>query len=111
MPEVPQYGQLVVDQQLDGPDLVVRVGGELDLTNADRLKDALGRAQRDHKGAITLDLSGLDFLDSTGISILVQASQQSKTNGRRLRIRGATGQVKRVLEVTGVHGHLIEDPE
>jgi anti-sigma B factor antagonist len=88
----------------------MRVEGELDLSSADLLKDALERTQRDHQGAIKLDLSDLDFLDSTGISILVEAWQRSRANGDRLRIRGATGQVKRVLEITGVHGHLTDDP-
>jgi anti-anti-sigma factor len=94
MPDTPpQHGQLVIDMQSDDVrHITIRPAGELDLATVVRLEDVLRRVENDHGGAIVLDLGGLTFIDSTGISTLVKAWRRSHANGDRLRVRGATGQ-------------------
>ena len=56
---------------------------------------------------IELDLDQLDFLDASGVRLLLDLAQRSRRNGRRLRIKpGNSPQVRRVLELTGVVEHL-----
>ena len=52
-------------------------------------------------------LDQLDFLDASGVRLLLDLAQRSRRNGRRLRIKpGNSPQVRRVLELTGVVEHL-----
>ena len=81
---------------------VVSVVGDVDLSTAGRLRDALlSSAAAGHP--LVVDLAGVRFLDAAGISALVSGRQAT---GGRLRIVGATGVVHRVLSVTG----LLEQP-
>lgn len=92
--------------------LEIRVEGELDLAVADRLESALQRAAARHE-TILVGLQGCEFIDSTGIAILLRAHRQRASEGRRLAICGATGQALRVMEVTGMteNGLVFESAE
>ena len=78
------------------------VSGELDLATRDTLIDELKHAEASEAKRILLDLKDLTFIDSTGIGILVEAHQRSATDGRRLRVLVVDGQVRDVLELTGL---------
>src|SRR5687767_12355707 len=77
---------------------VLTLRGELDLATAPVLQrqlEAIGGA-----GApIVIDLSDCGFIDSTGLTVLVEAAEQ---DGRRIAIVGANPQVRRVFEITAV---------
>jgi len=77
------------------------VSGELDLATRDTLTDELKRAEASGS-AFLLDLTDLTFIDSTGIAVLVDAHRRSATDGRRFRILLVAGQVRDVLEMTGL---------
>ena len=60
------------------------------------------RAEATAARKIELDLDQLEFLDASGIRLLLDFDRRSRLDGRRLRIRPASSpQVKRVLELTG----------
>ena len=81
----------------------VRVSGEIDLSVVGELDQEMRRAEATKASRIELDLDQLDFLDASGIRLLLDLTQRSLRNGRRLRIRPARStQVRRVLELTGV---------
>lgn len=82
---------------------VVSLFGQLDLANAERVRDALVGVEAD---TVVVDLSGLRFLDSSGISALLVARKALAKSGCVLELRGAQGVVRRVLEVTGL-AHLL----
>jgi anti-sigma B factor antagonist len=83
-----------------GPDIrEIQVEGELDLAVADQLAEAIGRCDRDQ---VLIDLSGCEFIDSTGIAVIVRAHQEAVKTGRRVVIHSPAAQVLRVLEVTGL---------
>lgn len=80
----------------------VRVLGEIDLSVIGELDSEMRRAEATKASKIELDLGQLDFLDASGIRLLLDLAHRSLSDGRRLRIRPATSpQVQRVLELTG----------
>jgi anti-sigma B factor antagonist len=79
---------------------IVALAGELDLSTIPRMEGALLEQVR-QRPAVVLDLSDLSFIDSSGISILLQASQQS--NGTPMRVViGPGSQVERIFRIAGV---------
>ena len=91
-------------EQLDGG-TVVRVTGELDLSTHDRLGDELTSIAAGG-GAIVVDLSACDFIDSSGIRALLIGRQAAEDNGGTLSLAAAKPQVVRILDVTGVASAL-----
>ena len=86
-----------------GGGLLVRPQGELDLATAPELERLLlGRLQEG--GAVVLDLRGLEFMDSSGVRLLVAAKARAESEGGRLRIvRPEPGSpVERILVVSGI---------
>ncbi|MGW2620245.1 STAS domain-containing protein [Streptomyces sp. NPDC001500] len=81
---------------------VVRVRGEIDHD----VTDVLGRALTSEGGAvpprIVADLSGVTFMDSSGINVLVAAHQRASDAQGWLRIAGAQAPVSRVLQLVGI---------
>jgi anti-anti-sigma factor len=85
----------------------IRVLGELDLAVIGFVDREMKRAEASDASRIVLDLGQLEFLDASGIRLLLDLSERSRGNGRRLRISGSGApQVQRVLELTGV-GELL----
>ncbi len=95
----------VVVERPGGGAVVVQPRGELDLLSVPELREALERAQAD--GAdVTLDLSGLDFIDSTGVHLVVDAYQASVRDSWDFAIVGAGEDVRRVFELVGLIDRL-----
>jgi anti-sigma B factor antagonist len=82
----------------------ISVRGELDLSTAPELEDQLEQALESREGSVLIDLSQCEFIDSTGIALIVRAWQRldSGDNGRALVICSQNNQVRRVLEITGL---------
>ncbi len=82
---------------------VLLVGGSLDLTSRDRLADAVQRIL-DAEGVrtLTIDLAGIDFVDSTGLGALVTARGEAEDRGVRLVLRSPSQRARRILEITGL---------
>ena len=78
----------------------VVVEGELDAGSAPRLGAALHRLVDEGRTSLTLDCSGLDFIDSQGLGVLVGISRRLKDAGGSLHLRGARSQLLRVLRLT-----------
>jgi anti-anti-sigma factor len=79
----------------------IRIAGEIDMSNADSLGEALAGAIRDAvNGHLRVDLSELTFIDSSGIHMLVKAAKAHP--GLRLTLVSPTPTVERVLEICGI---------
>lgn len=85
---------------------VVGVSGELDVSRVEQLGQELRRAKESDAERILLDLTGVTFIDSSGIRLLIQATERSREGRDRLRLRPVQGQVRRVLEMTGMLDRL-----
>jgi len=88
----------------DGVRIVVR--GDVDMTTGDRLEEALLRAEEQAPATLTLDLSEVEFFDSTGLQLLLDADLRAGTDGRRLVVVVGDGEAARVLELAQVADRL-----
>ncbi len=94
-------------------DVVVRSGactltlsGELDLLSGPAIGHAMSELGDRKIDSIALDLSGVAFIDSSGVQALLDAASTSEAAGRTFRVRRVSSRVQHVLEVTRVLGRL-----
>jgi anti-anti-sigma factor len=90
---------------------VLALFGELDVASSAVLEDELARVAP--SPVIVLDLRALEFIDSTGLGVLVKTHQRMRDEGDRLAVIEGDGQVKRLLELTGLDRQLtiVDSPE
>ena len=82
----------------------IRLAGELDMSTAAELDEVLGMAV-EHGGAVTIDLSELTFMDSTGINAFLRAAMSLRGRGC-LILHGEQDRVRRVLDLVRLDGSL-----
>jgi anti-sigma B factor antagonist len=99
---LPGLGKLIISSDRDGGRYTICPLGELDLGTAGELQLELERAEASDARSIVLDLSGLTFMDSTGVQLLLRAHARSRADANRLRLLRGPAVVHRVLELTGV---------
>jgi anti-anti-sigma factor len=82
----------------------ISVRGELDLSTAPELEGPLNQVLESGEGSMLIDLTQCEFIDSTGIALIVRAWQHidGGENGRALVLCSQNDQVRRVLEITGL---------
>jgi anti-sigma B factor antagonist len=80
-----------------------RLVGELDASNATQLSDAL-EASIEAGAEVTIDLSGLTFMDSSGVKMLFHLANAARSKHRALVICAPSPPVVRVLEIALPHG-------
>jgi anti-sigma B factor antagonist len=85
---------------------VVSAPAEIDVANSGQLRSALLNAAAINP-VVVVDLSGTEFCDSNGISVLVRALRRAQADGGELRLVVRTAPVLRILTITGV-GSLFE---
>jgi anti-sigma B factor antagonist len=86
-------------------EFTIVVAGEIDMANAPRLRELLDEAIQAGGNSVVLDCTDLDFLDSSGIGVLVAARQRLGDSGE-LVLDGPPAHVRKVLDIAGVAGHL-----
>lgn len=87
---------------------LLAIRGELDLNSAPGLEGALDKALSSGRPAILIDLSDCEFIDSTGLALIVRAWQQvdgGNGNGR-LVLCCPNSQVRRLLDITGLEASI-----
>lgn len=78
------------------------VTGDIDLTSRDALEASIADAVREHVRTVEVDLSGVDFLDSSGIASLVAGWRMSGAAGRSYRVIAAAPLVQEIMSLAGV---------
>ncbi len=100
-------GTLAVVVKSEGDTHTISLSGELDLSNAETFRAALEEAEAIAEATITIDMRRLDFIDSTGIALLVASHRRLNSDADRLRILASEASaVRRVLSVTGLDSSL-----
>ena len=84
----------------------VMLRGEIDAHTAPALADALAALTTER---VVIDLSGVDFVDSSGLRVLIQAHQQADEAGRSLVLARPSTSVRRLLEISGLNDYLTID--
>nr|HMS72905.1 STAS domain-containing protein [Baekduia sp.] len=96
-------GPLQVTAEQSDDTYRVVAAGELDLATSPGLEVALLGAFDSDKQQISVDLTGIDFLDSSGLKVIVEAARRD--NGGRLSI-AASDAVRRVIELSGLSDRI-----
>ena len=91
-----------VDVRNEGAASVLALSGELDLSSSPQLEQELDRALQEGTSQLIVDLRELEFMDSTGLSVLVKAHQRVQEAGVQFAVVKGSAQVQRLLSLTGV---------
>jgi anti-sigma B factor antagonist len=95
----------VLGVERQGDACVVRLGGELDLYNAPQVRQALAEAAAEAPTRIVVDLSEVEFIDSTALGVLIEA--RTRLANRRAFLLAAPGlETRRALEISGLDRHF-----
>ena len=95
-------GRITIQVRTEDDLYLISLVGELDTSSTEALDAELLRAEESSAGRIVLDLSGVEFIDSSGLELLVIARRRSDPDPDRLRIRPGRDQVTRLLALTGI---------
>jgi len=88
---------------VDKKTLIVRVCGELDMVAADHFRQAVDEnMERNCCDNIVLNLDRVNFIDSSGLGVILGRYKKLTALGGKLAIVGAPLQVKRILELSGI---------
>ena len=98
--QAPSAFEIVEYDSGNVPGLTVR--GELDMASGPQLERAVDTAIRGSVGAFVLDLCDLEFLDSSGLSVVLRARAMLARDDRALAIVCPPGSVRRLMEMAGV---------
>jgi anti-sigma B factor antagonist len=97
-------------EQVDGT-YTLRFNGELDMAVGDKARQAISVALDSGSAMVLLDLRGLQFMDSTGLHVILTARERAHLTRKRLEILRPSRMVYRVFEIAGLGGHLeFRDP-
>jgi len=95
--------ELRVSSRSQGDYVVLALVGEIDLYTAPRLQSELTSALSDGKPTqIVVDMSGVEFCDSTGMNVLLAAHRAATERGGQLALAAPRPSVRKILEVTGL---------
>lgn len=96
--------ELNVSSRSQGDHAVVTVTGEIDLYTAPRLHSELAAiiASAAPESRVTLDMSGVDFCDSTGMNVLLSSLRASREKDMEFALTAPRPAVKKILQVTGL---------
>jgi anti-sigma B factor antagonist len=95
-------GGIEVECCQEGGVYIIRVRGELDLASCPELEEAIELAERTDAVRIVIDVNGLDFIDSTGLRVLLVAKRRADSDGKRLLFTRGRGHVADMFRLTGL---------
>ena len=88
-----------VERTPDSPgEPVIKICGEVDMSNVVTVENDITNALSGRPPRVVLDLSELDFIDSSGIAVLLRAAEKTE----RLELRNPSSTVQRIIEATGL---------
>ena len=94
---------MTIVHMLDGNRLVLALNGELDLTTSDALAQALDEILNHFpQKQVALDLGEVDFIDSSGLGVILGRYRRLRQQGRQLSLVSVKPNVRGVLEIAGI---------
>lgn len=98
--------QLRIAVRHEADRVIVSLTGELDMASAGRLEQTIESDDLQGETMVVLDLQALDFVDSTGLRIILSARERCRERGQGFAITPGSKQVQRLLSITGMAEHL-----
>ena len=108
-----RHVELRVSSRSQGDHVVLALAGEIDLYTAPKLQTELTSALGASKSAhIVVDMSAVEFCDSTGMNVLLAAHRKAREQGGDLELAGPRATVRKILQVTGLETvfTVLDDP-
>ena len=105
--------ELKVSSRSQGERTIVAVAGEIDLYTAPRLHSELAAAvSGDGLPRVVVDMTGVEFCDSTGMNVLLAALRRARERGGELVLAAPRPAVRKILQVTGLESvfTVLDDP-
>jgi anti-sigma B factor antagonist len=91
-----------VSSEQSGDAMIVRAEGQLDLHTAPTLQAEIDSALETKPPRVVVDLSGVDFMDSTGLSVIVATVAAMREQGGEVRVVTGADKITKVFTLTGV---------
>jgi anti-anti-sigma factor len=108
MASVFEIGSLDLRVRPDRNRVIVEVSGELDLASVGKLRETLDELRGHGWEHIVIDLREVTFIDSTGLSLLLNAERSARRPGASFAILDSSPAVARLLEVVGLKDHFTQ---
>ena len=86
---------------------VISVIGELDFSTAPRLREQILELLKGNTSNLVIDLSRMEFVDSSGLGVLVAAMKRIRERNGRLMLRSPSANTSKVLQVSGLDKLLL----
>lgn len=96
----------LLHERVDG-ESILRLSGEIDMATAPAFRDAALTAIADDGPSLTLDLSGVTFMDSTGLHVLVGTYRRVRVHGGTFTMINIPDIVRKLLRLTGLDDVLL----
>lgn len=97
---------LEISSEITDIKTIIRIEGEVDVSNASELRDALDTALADGAKEVEADFAEVAYIDSTGIGVLVGAAHRAQESGSVLVVANPQKNVERVFTLLGVDKDL-----
>ena len=92
----------MVEVTHEGRWTVLRLSGAIDIVSAPRIRKIVDELQSQGRDNLHFDLSGVEFMDSQGLSMLAHARKVALTMDGEIRVSGVSAEMRRLFEITGM---------
>lgn len=93
---------LTIDTKKTDSLLEITLNGEIDAYTAPKLRDTIFPLSEKNGIKMIIDLSGVSYMDSTGLGVFVGVFKNVKANGGHFQLIGLSGRLQRLFEITGL---------
>jgi anti-anti-sigma factor len=90
--------------------LIFKISGEMNLENHSNIKNKILESLTSDFKKIYLDLSGVTYIDSSGLGLLISIEKYVKTNEKTMSLKAVPADIKRVLDLSGLENffHFVD---
>ncbi|MBN1766286.1 MAG: STAS domain-containing protein [Sedimentisphaerales bacterium] len=91
---------IIKDITREGDVVIVKLTGEIDMHSSTELRGCLLEITQERPRLLVINMEEVLFLDSSGLAVFVETMQQSRTQGRQLKLVGLHPRVRSIFEIS-----------
>lgn len=92
----------VISEAAESGTVIVKVHGEVDVYTAPKMKEEMQRSIESGLTKVVVDLSGVAYMDSSGLGVLIGALKRAREAGGDLIVAAPNARIARIMDVTGL---------